>query len=102
MAGQHQKFSNGAFGANITKFEGGARAEKRNFLVKHFYSAQNVILSLFFNVDLSLFFNVILSLFFNVILSLKKVDKTFFRNPLSLENVLRTPLLSNFNPSKNI
>ena len=28
LAGKHQKLSKGALGANITKFEGGARAEK--------------------------------------------------------------------------
>ena len=36
-----------AFGANITKFEGGMRAEKTQFLVNFFESAQNVIFSLF-------------------------------------------------------
>ena len=31
---QPQKFTEGAFGANIVIFEGGARAKKRSFLVK--------------------------------------------------------------------
>ena len=36
FAEQPQNFSKNAFSANITNFEGGARAKKRNFLVKIF------------------------------------------------------------------
>ena len=47
MTDQHQNFSEGALGVNISKFEGGGR--RRNAISGQFFkSAQNVIFGLFF------------------------------------------------------